>query len=490
MDKEAAAKIIDYVVTVTKPRWQEWIHQRYEDLDDMFITRGYEQGGFQVAIFYDILKSKGIGSIYHLGKILDGYRGERKYTREEKGGFNSNFYIDLMRGKYSDVGQKFYESVWEFLKIRKGKPGRNIWQILWWMLVCCRDLKSNYRASFKYYLKKKFAEFRGVDTISDEAFCSITPLEWREFVKRKPPWNELYGITNNTFNYIIRDVNEFEFNKEAFKLDSANLHFLEVTGIGRAFDLKNEENIIAFLKTLGLKYSINEINSGIYTYCSESEKSRFGFCRNKERCLECKVYEYCEKNIIETKEKRLRIRKNNSKKITIRNKRRKLLMKFLEQLITDYFKLLNYEVVIDNEKTLIAEKADERILVRARMNWGRTKKEEEGLVDNFKRVENRIEGEDFQYGQRRKKIRKIFIAGDKPEKVKDNSYWSKFQTFCSQNKIELMSLNEFIQKFIDEVDKKYPKERGKVGYTDGLTRLFLHLSWNGFINKYWTGSGK
>ena len=484
MDKEAAAKIIDYVVTVTKPRWQEWIHQRYEDLDDMFITRGYEQGGFQVAIFFDILKSKGIGSIYHLGKILDGYQGERKYSREEKGALEGKFYQDLKEGIYGEEGRKFYESIWEFLKIRKGNPGRNIWQILWWMLVCCRDLKNNYRASFKYYLKQKFAEFREVDTISDEAFCNITPQEWREFVKRKPPWNELYGISNNTFNYIIRDVDEFEFNKEAFKLDSANLYFLEVTGIRKAFDLKNEENIMAFLKTLGLKYSINEINSGIYTYCSESEKSSFGFCRNKERCLECKVYEYCERKIIETEEKRLR--KNNLKKFTIRNKRRrKLLMKFLEQLITDYFKLLNYEVILDNGKTLIAEKANERILVKARITWGRTEKEKEGLVDSFKSVENRIEGEDFQDGQTRKKIRKIFIAGDKPEKVKDNSYWSKFQTFCSQNKIELISLNEFIQKFIDEVDKKYPKERGKVGYTDGLIRLFIHLSRNNFLNKYW-----
>ena len=58
MEEKAATKIIDYVVTVTKPRWLEWIHQRYEDVDDMFITRGYEQGGFQVAVFYDILKRR------------------------------------------------------------------------------------------------------------------------------------------------------------------------------------------------------------------------------------------------------------------------------------------------------------------------------------------------------------------------------------------------------------------------------------------------
>jgi len=490
MDKEAAAaKIIDYVVTVTKPRWQEWIHQRYEDLDDMFITRGYEQGGFQVAIFYDILKSKGIGSIYHLGKILDGYQGERKYDREEKGGLEGKFYQDLKEGIYGEEGRKFYEAVRDFIAQPGANPGFKFWQLLWQMLVSCHYLKESYKGSFKYYLKKKFAEFRGVGTISDDEFVKMSLAEWNEFLKKTVPWEGLAGIGPNVFDYIIRDVDEFSFNQEAFKLDEANLHFFKVTGIGKLFNLEEKESIISFLKSLELshKYSLKEINTGIYTYCSASERTRYGFCKDRRKCLECGVEAYCEKNIpgraldylLEAEGVAVERKGRTSPGGKTRAQAR-----FLPQLVAAYCKLLGYKIDFLRKSMLVGHNDIGPIVVKYSMGWDVKRADWLKLIKEFEAAEKDLISQRPEFIWESLRRKRIFIISGWPESIPPSSKGDEFQFFCKWHEIELMSLNKFIERFIDKIDEKYPKG-GKVSCDDDLIRLFIHLSWNNFLNKYW-----
>ena len=101
------------------------------------------------------------------------------------------------------------------------------------------------------------------------------------------------------------DIIEAKFAKNSYKLDKANLRFLTVTGIFKLLNKLDRENVINFLKGLGLPYTLREINKGIYTYCSKTEAKNFGFCYDKERCKECEINNICEKNFEEVKKLRL-----------------------------------------------------------------------------------------------------------------------------------------------------------------------------------------
>jgi len=299
MNKENAEKIIDYVATRTKPRWKEWIYMSYSKLDEIFIPRGYEQGGFSAPAFFELLREKKIASIRDVGSILDNYQGGIKYSRERKGSLESPFYQDLKRGVHGNNGIVFYRCVNKFLNDAVGNPGGWFWVKLWQMLICSHHLKQDYNSSFKFYLKKQYCKFKNISKISDTDFCNITPNDWRQFMEKAYPWDELYGIGENVFDYLVRDIKEFKFAKDSFKLDAANIHFFKITGISELFESDSRDCIIKFLKELNIdhKYSVKEINAGMYTYCSETEKENYGFCRNIEKCTECKVYSICEKNL-------------------------------------------------------------------------------------------------------------------------------------------------------------------------------------------------
>jgi len=298
MKKENAEEIIDYVVTEAKERFSNWKYESYSNLDKIFIPRGYEQGGFAASIFFGLLEKKKIATVNCLGSILESYTGEKKYSRNEKGSLESSFYYDMKNGLYNVYGKKFYRCVDEFLNKSLGNPGGWFWVKLWQMLICCRHLKEDYRSSFKFYLKKKYCEFKNIPNISDRDFCNIDSDDWERFKKEAPPWEELYGIGENVFDFIVGDIKEFKFNEDSFKLDAANMHFLNVTGISKLLRIQSRDSIIGFLKELNLKhqYSVREINTGIYTYCSETERENYGFCRDRKKCEECGVNEICEKN--------------------------------------------------------------------------------------------------------------------------------------------------------------------------------------------------
>ena len=160
------------------------------------------------------------------------------------------------------------------------------------MLICCNYLKNIYNGSFSYYLKSKFADFKGITDISDEKFRNISVNEWEEFLKKEKPWEELYGVSFNVFDFIMGDVVELKFVINSYKLDSANEHFLQVTGLLKAPLYRND--VIKYLKQLGLHYTLREINKGLYSYCADTVKE-YQFC-HKEKCTICGINNICEKN--------------------------------------------------------------------------------------------------------------------------------------------------------------------------------------------------
>ena len=67
---------------------------------------------------------------------------------------------------------------------------------------------------------------------------------------------------------------------------------LKITGISKLIGDLNEKNV----KKLNLPYTLREVNKGIYIYCTKTELSNFGFCRNKTICKKCGISDICVKN--------------------------------------------------------------------------------------------------------------------------------------------------------------------------------------------------
>jgi len=297
MNIEKAKTIILYVVEKTKPKWEKY-DEDWDNVDEVFIRRGYEQGGFECWKFAEQLKKHGIFSINSIGQILDNLDKEKcsgkKYDRAFAGSLLKPLYQNMKCGECGAEGCEFYKCVEDF----KGNKGLMFWKLLWQMLVCCNYLKNNYNGSFSNFLKSKYCEFKKISKITDSDFLSISPEDWEQFKKDKKHWKDEYlsGIGENVFDFIVGDIKQAKFVMNSFKLDSANEHFLKTTGISKLIENLNQVNVVNFLKKLNLPYTIREINKGIYTYCSKTESQNFGFCRNRRKCDECKIYDLCEKN--------------------------------------------------------------------------------------------------------------------------------------------------------------------------------------------------
>ncbi|MBF4473944.1 hypothetical protein [Methanobacterium formicicum] len=289
MNTENARKIILNAVKVTEPTWTGYdVH--WEDMDHVFLSRAYDQMGFDNWIFIDFLDKYEL-NIGKIGKILDKTDFERKYDRPFAGSLESPLYKNMKNGLFEAEGKRFYNSVKEF----DGRKGQLFYKLLWYMLVTCHYLKNNYNSSFSNYLKIKYANYKGLMEISDKDFLEMSSSEWEDFKNKKQPWNELYGVGINVFDYIMGDIIELEFVKDSFKLDAANIRFLEKTGIIKGSEL-NHENVKQYLLSLDLPYTLREINKGLYTYASELGKENYGYCRTPQKCQECNVHDICEKN--------------------------------------------------------------------------------------------------------------------------------------------------------------------------------------------------
>lgn len=297
-----ARKIILNAVETTEPTWKQY-STKWNDIDYLFIQRGYEQGGFNTSKFSELLIKEKIFAINKIGSILDHFQYNRMYNRDFAGNYKSSFYKDLKNGKAGKEGTGFYNSVKNF----KGKKGSHYYQLLWWMLVCCNDLKHKYDVSFSNFLKIKYSQFDG-NPIEDYEFLNISQDEWKSF-KESKPWDELLGIGQNVFDFLMGDLvdndgNDMEFVKDSYKLDDSNIRFLRVTRICKEPD---HDKVVYFLMSLELPYTIRQINKGIYSYCSktaleEVEKGVYqgdpknhGFC-HPDKCDECNVKDICEQD--------------------------------------------------------------------------------------------------------------------------------------------------------------------------------------------------
>ena len=296
MDKSKAKTIIQNAIEVTKPRWSQY-DQSWSNIDVIFIYHGYEQQGFQIFKLKPVMEKIKIFSIDTLGKILLQYPQKRKYDRQFAGSLTSEFYSDLQKGVCGREGELFVKAIRIFLEQKIGNPGRTFWKLLFQMLQACAFLKQNYSSSFGKYVISKYASFTNKKHISENDFLHITVSEWELFLAKVKPWSDLIGIGPNVFDFIFGDIVEARFVENSYKFDSANQHFLKVTGISQLIVPFDKVSTSSFLKQLNLPFSLREINKGIYTYCSETESDNYGYCRKRSKCLECKVNGICEKKI-------------------------------------------------------------------------------------------------------------------------------------------------------------------------------------------------
>lgn len=293
MDTNNARQIITYVVEATKWRWKQY-DQSWHDIDRVFIQHGYEQGGFHIFKFVPLLEEHGIFTIEGLGSILSKPPIQtNKYDRNYAGSMEAPFYLELKNGKRGSEGSHFYDAVSIFLNNRIGNPGRSFWKTIWQLLVSCHELRRDYDGSFARYLLTEYASFCGKGEVSDDDFLSIGTELWEAFLQKRKPWKCLHGVGENTFDFIVRDIVEANFVMHSYKFDSANRHFFHVTGISDLIEPFDRNGTIRFLRRIELPHTLPEINKGIYTYCSDTERDNFGYCRSLSRCRECGVSTLC-----------------------------------------------------------------------------------------------------------------------------------------------------------------------------------------------------
>jgi hypothetical protein len=293
MDSNTAYRIIHHVVQTTRPRWLQY-NESWHDIDQIFIRRGYEQGGFQMFKFFPLLEERGISSINSLGTILEYTPHPNSiYNRGYAGSRDAQFYMELKKGQHGNAGVSMYDAVTTFLDHRIGNPGRFFWRMIWQLLVSSYDLKTKYYASFSKYLLDTYARFSRRQYISEEEFLSISTDEWELYKKEQKPWKKLYGIGENTFDFIVGDIVEATFAQNSYKFDSTNQFFLRVTGISDLIIPFDRDNTIRFLNCLKLPFTLREINKGIYTHCSRTGSVSLGYCRSLSHCKHCGVSDCC-----------------------------------------------------------------------------------------------------------------------------------------------------------------------------------------------------
>jgi hypothetical protein len=296
MDILKAKTIIQNAVESTKSRWSQY-DESLKNIDTIFILRGYEQQGFQLFKMKSVLSNLSILSIDSLGNILLKYPFKRNYDRQLAGSLNTEFYIGLQNGVCGKEGKLFSEAIQTFLYQKIGNPGRTFWKLLYQMLQSCSYLKQNYFSSFAKYMISKYSSFTGKLDISEFDFLNITVPEWELFLMKTKPWKELMGIGPNVFDFIFGDITEAHFVENSYKFDSSNQHFLTVTGIAQLIVPFDRETTVTFLKNLNLTASLREINKGIYTYCSKTESTHYGYCHDRFKCRDCKVNSICNKKL-------------------------------------------------------------------------------------------------------------------------------------------------------------------------------------------------
>ena len=291
-----AERIICHAVKTTEWRWRQYT-KHWRDIDQIFLQHGYEQQGFEMFKFAPLIDKHGCYSIAALGGILREDESTA-YDRQYAGGFESPFYAALQRGERGKAGRSLHAAIVEFHESGVGRPGRFFWRLIWHMLVSCRYLSDHHGGSFRQYILEKFGSFIGKTSATDEELLTASPTHWSAFLRKMQPWKPLHGMGPNVFDFLFGDIVEGQFANASYKLDSANEHFLRVTGIAELIGELERDRVIEFLRTLETGYTLRQLNMGLYTYCSRTESEHFGFCRSLSDCHErCGVSDICAKRI-------------------------------------------------------------------------------------------------------------------------------------------------------------------------------------------------
>lgn len=294
MDTSQAKRIVEHAVRHTKPRWQTYA-VRWANIDTVFIERGFEQQAFKCFRFVQFLEKQQIRSIEAIGSILPPSMGKAPYDNQEAKGCDSAFYRKLRDGDFGANGRKFHEAVRQFFEQEPGSGGRFPWRYLWFMLQACSDLRQSHASSFATYVLSSYRQFARRPTLTIEEFLATSKSDWQAFLKAAQPWRNLRGVGADVFDFIVGDLQDARFVPDSFKFDSANQHFLKVTGIVALIKPFDRSSALSFLRSLDLPFTLREINKGIYTYCSRTEGGNYGFCRNIRDCQNCEVMSICEK---------------------------------------------------------------------------------------------------------------------------------------------------------------------------------------------------
>ncbi len=296
MNKAHARQIVLNAVATTEPRWRQFA-QSWKDIDIIFIRHGYEQQGFRFFRFAPFLSGRGILSIDALGSVLHDGQVTSPYNPSYAKGMNAEFYRQLQDGAFGPSGELFQQATGLFKEQESRNCGRFYWKLLWYMLQACAYLRQQHESSFAHYIINQYADFARHPNLSEAEFLCITDDDWLTFLHTVRPWKNLKGIGPNVFDFIFGDIVEAQFARDSYKFDSANEHFLTVTGIASLISPLQRGTAIQFMRSMELPYSLREINKGIYTYCSLTEAENYGYCRRASKCNQCAALDICERHL-------------------------------------------------------------------------------------------------------------------------------------------------------------------------------------------------
>jgi len=87
-----------HAVRTTEPRWRQYdVH--WADVDRVYLSHAYEQGGFELFAFLPLLDAESMGTIPAIGSILASHPPpKRGYDRSFAGSLDAPFYADMVNG--------------------------------------------------------------------------------------------------------------------------------------------------------------------------------------------------------------------------------------------------------------------------------------------------------------------------------------------------------------------------------------------------------
>lgn len=177
-------------------------------------------------------------------------------------------------------------------------------------------------------------------------------------------------------------------------------------------------------------------------------------------------------------------------------------LNWVEDIVAHLYKLRGY-LVIENQDLqmpydeyrkirghsdidVLAIKNDELIHIECQSWWGPSLAEEakefRRLKDRFEHTVTLVFERDAFLNRNKMKVKNIFVTSGKAKKSTGSGPWDRLKSFCTENEILLVEINDIIRELIAELKMKYPKPE-LVGKETGIARFLIHLAHNDFLMK-------